>query len=216
MKKTSPQAKLTLTCAAYALQALLVLAWGPAFAERADKNKPLNLEADSARYDDAKKIMVAEGAVLITKGTMVMRAARIEQREDKEGNQFLQATPKAGERVFFRQKREGLDEFMEGEAERIEYDGKADVLKLVGRAVMRRLRGNTLADESSGNQIVFNNFTETLNVNGTPAGTASASGGAPQGRVRMMLSPKVDKNAAPAPSGGVANPALKSSEAVKP
>lgn len=199
------------------LKALLVLALvsGPAFAERADKNKPMNLEADSVRYDDAKKIMVAEGAVLITKGTMVMRAARIDQREDKDGNQSLVATPKVGERVFFRQKREGFDEFMEGEAERIEYDGKADVLKLAGRAVMRRLRGGAVADESTGNQIVFNNFTETLSLNGASAGATGANGGVPSGRVRMMLSPKVDKTATPAPTGGVPAPALKITENAK-
>lgn len=211
-----PKAPLSFTCAASLLQALLVLASGSVFAERADKNKPLNLEADSARYDDAKKIMVAEGAVLITKGTMVMRAAKIEQREDKEGNQFLVATPKAGERVYFRQKREGLDEFMEGEAERVEYDSKADVLKLVGRAVMRRLRGGAVADESSGNQIVFNNYTETLSLNGAPAGVASAAGAAPAGRVRMMLSPKIDKTVTPAPTGGVPAPTLKITENAKP
>lgn len=211
-----PKAPLSFTCAVSLLQALLVLASGPVFAERADKNKPLNLEADSARYDDAKKIMVAEGAVLITKGTMVMRAAKIEQREDKEGNQFLVATPKAGERVYFRQKREGLDEFMEGEAERVEYDSKADVLKLVGRSVMRRLRGGAVADESSGNQIVFNNYTETLSLNGAPAGVASAAGAAPAGRVRMMLSPKIDKSATSAPTGGVPAPNLKITENAKP
>ncbi len=196
------------------LQALLVLVSGPVFAERADKNKPLNLEADSARYDDAQKIMVAEGAVLITKGTMVMRAARLEQREDPEGNQFLVATSSASGRVFFKQKREGLDEFMEGEAERIDYDGKADVLKLTGRAVMRRLRGAAIADESTGSLIVFNNFTETLSINGASVG--ALAGSAPQGRVRMMLTPKPDKTAAPAPSGGVPAPALKITENAKP
>ena len=208
-----PQSKLVSRCAATLLQALLVLASGPVFAERADKTKPLNLEADSARFDDAKKTMVAEGAVLITKGTMLMRAARIEQREDKDGNQFLLATPKAGERVFFRQKREGLDEFMEGEAERVEYDSKADLLKLVGRAVMRRLRGGTVADESTGHQIVFNNFTETLILNGAPP---SAAGGAPASRVRLTLSPKPDKATTSAPTGDVAAPSLKSSETVQP
>lgn len=208
-----PQSKLVSSCAATLLQALLVLTSGPVFAERADKTKPFNLEADSARFDDAKKTMVAEGAVLITKGTMMMRAARIEQREDKDGNQFLLATPKAGERVFFRQKREGLDEFMEGEAERVEYDSKADLLKLVGRAVMRRLRGGTVADESTGHQIVFNNFTETLILNGAPI---SAAGGAPASRVRLTLSPKPDKTTTSAPTSDVAAPSLKSSETVKP
>lgn len=185
-----------------------------AFAEKADKDKPINLEADSANYDDAHQIMIAEGRVLVTKGTLVLRASRLEQREDPEGNQFMVATTKVGERVFFRQKREGLDEFMEGEAERIDYDGKADVLKLTGRAVMRRLRGAAIADESTGSLIVFNNFTETLSINGASVG--ALAGSAPQGRVRMMLTPKPDKTAAPAPSGGVPAPALKITENAKP
>jgi lipopolysaccharide export system protein LptA len=200
---------------------LLVLACGPAFAERADRNKPIQIEANSAVYDEAKKIMVIEGRVSITKGTLSMRAGRVEQREDAAGNQFMTATATAGERVSFRQKRDGVNEFMEGEAERIEYDGKADVVRLSGKAVMRRLRGTVVADESTGNLIVFNNATETLSINGgTAGGTANSAStaNAPQGRVRMMLTPKVDtSSAAPvSPSGGVANPALKNSESVKP
>jgi lipopolysaccharide export system protein LptA len=149
-----------------------------------------------------------------------LRAGRVEQREDTAGNQFMTATATAGERVFFRQKRDGVDEFMEGEAERIEYDGKADVVRLSGRAVMRRLRGTAVADESTGNLIVFNNATETLSINGGVAssGVNAASANAPQGRVRMMLTPKMDATAGSSAvtSGGVANPALKSSELVKP
>ena len=113
------------------------------------------------------------------------------------------ATTKVGERVFFRQKREGLEEFMEGEADRIDYDGKADVVRLVGKAVLRRMRGAVLADESTGNLIVFNNTTETMNINGQ-----SATASAPSQRVRMMISPKTDKNAPP--TGGVPAPVLRS------
>ena len=179
-----------------------------AFAEKADKDKPINLEADSANYDDARQIMIAEGRVLVTKGTLVLRASRLEQREDPEGNQFMVATTKVGDRVFFRQKREGLDEFMEGEADRIDYDGRADVVRLSGKAVMRRLRGAVLADESTGNLIVFNNTTETMNINGKPA-TANT----PSQRVRMMLSPKADKTSAP--TGGVPTPSLRGATQVE-
>lgn len=179
-----------------------------AFAEKADKDKPINLEADSANYDDAHQIMIAEGRVLVTKGTLALRASRLEQREDPEGNQFMVATTKVGDRVFFRQKREGLDEFMEGEADRIEYDGRADVVRLSGKAVMRRLRGAVLADESTGNLIVFNNTTETMSINGKPA-TANT----PSQRVRMMLSPKADKTAAP--TGGVPTPSLRGATQVE-
>jgi lipopolysaccharide export system protein LptA len=170
---------------------LALVASSPAvLAEKADKDKPINLEADSAQYDDVKQVMVAEG------------------REDPEGNQFMVATAKPAERVFFRQKREALDEFMEGEAERIDYDGKADVMRLSGKAVLRRLRGAILADESMGNLIVFNNTTETMNINGSPA-----SASAPPQRVRMMLSPKADKSLPP--TGGVTTPVLRGTSQIE-
>ncbi|MFM2084058.1 MAG: lipopolysaccharide transport periplasmic protein LptA [Pseudomonadota bacterium] len=188
---------------------LALVASSPAvLAEKADKDKPINLEADSAQYDDVKQVMVAEGRVLVTKGTLVLRATKVEQREDPEGNQFMVATAKPAERVFFRQKREALDEFMEGEAERIDYDGKADVMRLSGKAVLRRLRGAILADESMGNLIVFNNTTETMNINGSPA-----SASAPPQRVRMMLSPKADKSLPP--TGGVTTPVLRGTSQIE-
>ena len=172
---------------------VLCLASSVALAEKADKNKPMNLEADSAKFDDVKQTMVIEGRVLVTKGTLVLRAARVEQREDPEGNQFMVATAKPGEQVFFRQKREGLDEFMEGEANRIDFDGKADTVHLIGKAVMRRLRGAVLADESIGSLIVFNNTTETMNITGS-----QAAAGSPPQRVRMMLTPKPKTDTPPA------------------
>lgn len=212
MKYLNLKALSVLVCKAAMLQAMLVLASGPAFAERADKNKPLNLEADSAKHDDVSQVMVVEGRVLATKGTLVLRAARIEQREDPEGNQFMVATGKPGEQVFFRQKREGLDEYMEGEASRIDFDGKADTVKLTGKAVIRRLRGSTLADETIGSVILFNNTTETLTVNG-----ATATASKPAERVRMMLTPKPKTDAkteTPAPTGGVPAPTLRSTHQV--
>ena len=192
----------------------LVLSLGlsvSAFAEKADKQKPMNLEADVAHYDDVSQVMIAEGAVVVTKGTMIIRGARIEQREDPEGNQYLLATPKpkTSERAFFRQKREGLDEYMEGEADRIEYDGKTDVLRLTGHSVMRRLRGVKLADESTGDLIVFNNITETMIINGEPLVSK-----APPQRVHMMLSPKEDKKLAP--TGNVSAPVLRPTPQMSP
>jgi len=207
----SLQAAWVLTCRAAALCAALAVVCGPALAERADKNKPINLEADSVLSDEVKQVTVVEGHVVMTKGTIALRAFRLEVRKDAEDNQFLLATAKAGERVFFRQKREGRDEYMEGEAERIDYDGKLDVVRLSGKAVMRRLRGSVVADESVGNQIVFNNATETLTLQGAPK-AAQASTDAPTltQRVRMMLSPKEDKTAV-LPTGNVPAPTLRPS-----
>jgi lipopolysaccharide export system protein LptA len=167
---------------------LLVMS-SAALSERADKNKPVNIVADTLAHDEIRQTSVLEGSVVLTKGTMVIRAARIEIRKDKQENQFFVATSKDSNPVFFRQKREGFEEFMEGFAQRIEYDGKLDTVRFSGNAVMRRLRGSELADEFVGQVMVFDNLAETMNLTGT---TATAS--APAQRVRMMLSPNPDKS----------------------
>ena len=89
-------------------------------AERADRDKPMNIESDALRYDDKTQTSTFTGRVVLTKGTIVMRGARLDVRQDDQGNQFgtMQAEP--GKRAFFRQKREGLNEFIEGEGETIE------------------------------------------------------------------------------------------------
>jgi lipopolysaccharide export system protein LptA len=156
---------------------------GAAQAERADRNKPLNAEADSLRYDDAKQTSVFTGNVVITKGSIVIRGAQVEVRQDPQGNQFGIITGKPGS---FRQKREGVDEHIEGQAERIEYDSKTESVKFTGGAVLRRYKGAQLNDETVGSVIVYNGADDTFSVDGG-AGNRTASN--PSGRVRAMLTP---------------------------
>ena len=88
-----------------------------------------------------------------------------------------------------RQKREGLNEFFEAQANRIERDDKTMIARLSGKAKMRRLIGNTLADEIEGESMVYNEVTEVYQVTGgTPAANASPSG-IPSGRVRAVIVP---------------------------
>jgi lipopolysaccharide export system protein LptA len=103
-------------------------------------------------------------------------------------------TADAGKLAFYRQKREGLDEFIEGEGEVIEYDGRADTVKFIGKAQLRRYRGSTLNDEMTGAVILYNNITDVFSINGT---VAKASPGVPAGRVRAMLTPTPDASAKP-------------------
>jgi len=156
----------------------------PAWAEKADRDQPLNFSADSARVDDAQRLNILSGSVEITKGTMVFRAARVEVRQNTDGTQTANALGSANGRAYFRQKREGLDEFIEGEGDRVEYDGRADTVRFTGHAVMRRLRGAALADEVVGQTILYDNRTEVFQVVGG-AGSAASSG-----RVRGVISPR--------------------------
>lgn len=184
------------------LSVLLVLAvaavGGEAAAEKADRNKPMNIEADALRYDDVKQVSVFTGHVVLTKGTIQIRGKQIEVRQDPDGYQYGVVTGDSEKLAFFRQKREALDEFIEGEGEAIEYDGKADTVKFVKKAQLRRYRGATLGDEITGGVIVYENLTDMFTVDGSASkGVPGARGG----RVRAMLTPKPsDAGAVPAPT----------------
>ncbi|MES2975702.1 MAG: lipopolysaccharide transport periplasmic protein LptA [Pseudomonadota bacterium] len=175
------------------------LAAGTALAERADRNKPMNIEADALRYDDLRQTSVFTGRVVVTKGTIIIRGARMDVRQDPEGYQFGVITAEPGKLAFFRQKREGLDEFIEGEGEVIEYDSKADNVKFIKRAEMRRYRGAAINDEMTGNVIVYDNSTDVFTVDSGAARGAPAVAG---GRIRAMLTPgsAASAPAVPAPA----------------
>ena len=146
MKNTTRPLLLAVACA---------LSWGTALAEKADRNKPMNIEADALRYDDLKQVSVFTGRVVMTKGTIIIRGARVEVRQDAEGYQFGTVTAEPGKLAYYKQKREGLDEYIEGEADSIEYDGRADRVRFIRNAELRRLRGATVADEMTGSLIVY-------------------------------------------------------------
>jgi lipopolysaccharide export system protein LptA len=180
----------------------------PAWAEKADRDKPMLIEADAMRHDENKLLTHFTGQVVAFKGTMVLRGARMEVQQDKEGQQIAHIWAAPSERVFFRQKREGLDEFTEGEGEMAIYDSQADVVTLVQRAEVRILRGTEVADQLNGQKIVFNNTTEVMTVDGLPQG-AQATNSRDQ-RVRAVLTPRKKMgvpSAVPAPAP--AAPALR-------
>lgn len=179
--------------ASLGLALALAVAAGPAVAERADRNKPMNVEADALRYDDLKQTSVFTGNVVVTKGTILIRGARIDVRQDPDGYQYGVVTAAPGKLAFYRQKREGVDEYIEGEGETIEYNGKTDQVKFIKRAEMRRIRGGSLADEVVGSLITYDNTTDVFTVDGGPASPAIG------GRVRAVLTPK------PAASGPAAS-----------
>ena len=165
----------------------------PSCAERGDRLKPLNVEADqSGRVDLQNQSVVFSGNVVVSKGTMVIRAARIEVRQTPAGYDTATAFGAPGRPATFRQKRDGVDEFIDGQAERLEYDGRADVIKFISNAAVRRLRGVAVADEITGNLVTYDATTEVFSVSGGAATTAANPGG----RVRAVLTPREGSAAA--------------------
>jgi lipopolysaccharide export system protein LptA len=176
------------------LSAALALASGAALADKADRSQPLVIEANKpGTVDMQKQVVVFNGNVVVTQGTMRITAERMELREVGEGHRTAVALGVPGTQAHFRQKREGLDEYIEGDADRIDYDSRSDLLKLTGNAHVRRLRGNTTADEITGNLITYDNRAEFFSVAGD-----NAAGG----RVRAVLTPPPPASGASGAAGG--------------
>lgn len=187
--KKSPVKYATLLCIALACHA-------PAsYAERADRDKTMHLDANRVSIDDANQVSTFEGNVQFTQGTMTIRGDKIVVTQSKDGFTHGTAT---GQPASFRQKREGSDEYAEGFGERIEYDTKNETLNLFGQAHMKRGE-----DEVRGEHITYSSRTEIFQVNGMPGKQTDASGkpvdAQDKGRVRAIIQPR-NRNAVTGPA----------------
>jgi lipopolysaccharide export system protein LptA len=174
------------------LSILLTLAFGAA-AEKADREKEIVVNADKLVADDAKKTSAFEGNVVVTQGTMRMTAAKVTVREDPEHHKYYVAN---GSPVTFRQKLDNSEEWMEGYAQRAEFDDLNDVLRLFDHA--RVLRNK---NEITGEYITYDMRRELAEVTGSTPGQAATS----TGRVKAVIQPPPPKKQ---PAGKAAEPAL--------
>lgn len=160
-------------------------------AERADRDKPMQLEANRMSIDDAKKIQILEGDVLITKGTMVLKADRVVITEDAFGFQKGVAFAGRGGLARFKQKREGKDDYIEGEAERIEYNTNTEIAELFHRAWVK-----SGSDEVKGDYIWY----DAVNEKYLATAGETRDPRAQPARVRAILQPKSQGTEAAAPA----------------
>lgn len=168
-----------------ALAAVLVGGSLPVQAEKADSEQALAFDAGRMVLDGKRKIRTLSGGVEITRGTLVLKAAQIELRETAQG-QFATATGSEGQPATFRQKREGLDETVEGQARRIEYDTVTETVRFIDQAQVRVLRGGAPADQVSGQTIVYNHARDVFEVQGGGAASTGGTGG----RVKGVVTPR--------------------------
>lgn len=188
------RSRLTRTLRPCAAALALGLALGAAQAEKADRGKQMVVEADRpGTVDLQRQVVVFNGNVSITQGTLQIRADRVELREMSDGYRAAIAIGTPERPASYRQKRDGVDETVEGVADRIEYDGRADTLRFIGHGAVRRLRGSTVADEITGALITWDANAELFSVEGGAATPAN-----PGGRVRAVLSPRAEAASAPA------------------
>jgi len=197
----SPMRSTLLACALLASIAGAAGIAPPAAAQKPNSNEPVNIEADRMKADDQKQVAEFEGRVVLTQGTFQLRADKLVVRKEDDGFQHATAT---GQPATFRQKREGTDEWIAGEAKRIEYDGRLEQVELFDGA--RVSRDN---DEVRGNYISYDTRAQVFRVQGGKE-IASTPGGRDD-RVRAVIQPRgkpadKDKSAVPlmlAPTPGI-------------
>jgi lipopolysaccharide export system protein LptA len=173
----------------------------PALAERADRDKPTLIEAAQCVTEELKQISVCTGNVVLTRGTMRITGERMEIKQDPEGYRQASVDAAPGQLAQFRQRQDsttpGIEEWVEGVAERIEYDERTDNVRLMRRALWKRLENERPRDEVVGDLITYDGRSETYRVTGGKDAGAD-------GRVKLILGPQSDgktpaKAAPPAP-----------------
>jgi lipopolysaccharide export system protein LptA len=157
-----------------------------ALAEKADRDKPINFESDTGGAQGATNTGELAGHVIVTQGTLTIHADRITFRQNPDNS--LSATA-YGNPVSFREKRDGADDYYEGFAQRIVYDGTTRLVELFDRALLRKT-----GDEIRSNYISYNAGTEVFHAEGRPDTMAPPNGELPLGpRVRGSFLPKSDE-----------------------
>jgi lipopolysaccharide export system protein LptA len=201
---------------AAAVLSLLSLSLSPARAERADSLKQAVINFDSLDVDEVTQTRILTGNVILTRGTLTLKSDRALLKETPEGYMSVTLTSGPGRVATFRQKRDGgPDLWMEGQAERIEYDERQELVKLFSKAIVKQLENGRLTNELDGAFISYDSRKEVATVRNDASGESKLGGG----RGTLIIAPRrtapaTGAPAAPAPAG--AAPAAKAAPAPAP
>jgi lipopolysaccharide export system protein LptA len=168
---------------------VLALAAGQAAALAADKEQPIDLEADAADIDEAKGVSVYTGNVVATQGSMRLESERLTVHHPGGKAQRIEAD---GRPARFQQMPDGQTVPVRARANHLEYLVTSEELVMTGNAELIQGR-----DTFKSDRIVYDR------VKSVVKGGAAAKGAE---RVRITVDPKSQQQgaasaAAPAPKG---------------
>lgn len=182
----------------HAVALLLLMLSAPAWAANADRQRPLVIDggAGTLRAQVQGRVEL-EGPVVVTKGSLLLRATRLVATEQPDGSHRLIAASSEGTPVRFSQSLDRPGETMEAQADELDYTEANGIARFNGNARLRLLKNGQMQQELSGNQIVFDTVKEEVLADGKPATSKAGEGG-----VRIVLMPRGAASApAPAASG---------------
>jgi len=185
--------------------AVLALLAIQASAEKADSLKQAVINFDSADVDEVTQTRILTGNVVLTRGTLTMKSEKAVLQEAADGYMTVTLTTVPGKMATFRQKRDGgPDLWVEGQAQRIEYEERTELVKLFNNAVVKNLEGTRLSNEVDGEFISYDSRKEVALVRNDASGDSKSG----KGRGTLILAPrKTTAAAAAAPSTPAPAPA---------
>jgi len=158
-----------------------------AVAEKADSQKQAALEFDTGDLDGIAGVRTVTGNVILTRGTLLLKADRAVVKETPEGYMSVTMTAAPGKLTTFRQKRDGGPNlWVEGQAERIEYEERTELVRLYSNAVVKELENDRLTNQMTGPFISYDNRKEVVAVRNDVSGESKVGGG----RGTLILAPK--------------------------
>ncbi len=153
--------------------ALTLGATNLAYAENADQNKPIILEAEKVSVKDVQQIYDLNGHVLLIKGSIVVTGEDGHIQVDPEGYEYVEVKGAPNSTASFRQRREGsAEEFTQGRGVQVTYNAKTELLTITGDASLKRLLNMQLLDQLNGWKIEYDDIKQYYRV--TPPSDAKA------------------------------------------
>lgn len=136
-----------------------LLANSPARADRNDSTKPMNFSSNSASMDDLRKTYHYAGSVRMTQGSRLLTSDKVSIKQDAAGFSKSIAYGSAQKLAYVKQRENDGKGWMEGWAERIEYDDRTDKFIFFDQA-----RIKTSTDDAKGEVIIYDNVTERYQI----------------------------------------------------
>lgn len=156
-----------------------------ALALSTDRDQPINIEADRAEADNAKRVTIYYGDVVITQGTLRITGDTVTIQYDEQDR--LTKLVSEGAPARFRQLPDGKADvpknYQSAHASRMEYYAREDRIMLLGDAVYGQG-----GDQIAADRIVYDSVKSQMK-----AESRAASGGEseqPSSRVRIKIEPK--------------------------
>lgn len=166
------------------LASLSLMLGHAAYALQSDREQPTTIDANQMTYSEKSNVNVFSGNVLLTRGSLVIRGDKLTLTQMPDGTQFAAVE---GKPATFAQQRDSETNdvlLIKGRANRIEFDGAKEIVKLNGSASIQKTNNDQITEEITGKTITYEQASEFL--------TVDSSGKTPDGkpsRVQAVIKP---------------------------